>query len=119
MVDLEKLSDEVLIKRFKETSVFEEGEWDAYTREFLDRLEKKLSASEPQQCSTEPSTLIDLVDATEVLAKQLQSPFLRECYERLMKEAIEAGRASEPSEFQPETVDEIVKRILDALAKTV
>lgn len=75
--------------------------------------------NEPSQCTTEPSTLPELFDAMDVIGKQLQSPFLREGYERFMKEAIEAGREKEQADFIPETVDEVVKRILDALAKTV
>lgn len=74
---------------------------------------------ETNTCNTEPSTLIDQVDAFEIIAEQIQKPYIREGCKRLIQEAI-SGRIVNDGNCPEQTtltIDEIADKVLDTLGK--
>ena len=70
-------------------------------------------------CNTEPSTLMDLVDAGEVIANQLKDPYIREGFKRQIQEALSGRIVSDGScsEQTTLTIDAIAEKVLDTLGK--
>jgi hypothetical protein len=68
------------------------------------------------QCSIEPSTLLDQLEADRTIKKILSNPFIRGNIERSMKEAITGGIVTTKCDFKTNlTIDEIVKRVIKSL----
>ena len=70
-------------------------------------------------CNTKHSTLIDQVDAFEIIVEQIQKPDIREGCKRLIQEAISGRIVSDGdcSESTTLTINEIAEKVLDTLGK--
>jgi hypothetical protein len=70
-------------------------------------------------CKTEPSTLIDLCDVGEIISQQFQSSYIKDCYKRMIQEAI-LGEIVSDGDSQKQTtltVSEIADKVLDLLSE--
>jgi hypothetical protein len=75
--------------------------------------------NDARSCNTEASTLIDLVDAGEIIGNQLKDPYIREGFKRQIQEALSGRIVSDGicSEQTSLTIDEIADKVLDTLGK--